>query len=719
MNTLNLDLEHCFGIKKLEHSFVFSQSNTQLIYASNGVMKTSFAETFIELSKGKTPTDRLFGKPTRCEVLVDGTGISKDFIHVVKSFESSINTSQSQTRLLVDQERKDEYDGIITDIAEQKRRLIVELNRTSGVKKDDLESTLLVDFGVKSIFEILREFVASKESGLEYEIKYTEVINKDVLEFLKKPNVQSNIEKYFDKYTALLENSKAFKKGVFNPTQADNVSAALKKENYFAAEHKIKLNGVEEEFNSQEELNQYLLKEREEILNDNELLAIEKSIKKVAVKTLQQIIEKYPIVPYLKDIPSLKKKIWYRYFNLERGKIQLLVDQYDQSEQRLSEIEDEAKSQTPAWQDVIDKFKQRFFVPFDVRIENKAESILGREVPNISFVFTDEESGAECTKKQNELEGAVLSQGERRAMYLMNVLFEIEARKSDSKNTLFIFDDVADSFDYKNKYAIVEYLRELTTEDGFHQIILTHNYDFYRTIFSRVLSGHAKYHCSFSAIKTSDGIDLVDFGGRKYNNPFEQWKSNLHEVANLVSSIPFVRNIIEFSEGDSHADFVMLTSLLHMKDNTPSIKVSEIKDVFDRHVSTQRIDELDQEALVLDLIQSQAKTYSQEDIPTEINLEHKIVLSIGIRLLAEEYMWSKVSDKRPISSNQTGKLLRRFKSDYPNDHGEQKSTLEKVNLITAENIHLNSFMFEPLIDLSINHLQELYKEVETNCPIAP
>jgi hypothetical protein len=107
MNTLNLDLEHCFGIKKLEHSFVFSQSNTQLIYASNGVMKTSFAETFIELSKGKTPTDRLFGKPTRCEVLVDGTGISKDFIHVVKSFESSINTSQSQTRLLVDQERKD------------------------------------------------------------------------------------------------------------------------------------------------------------------------------------------------------------------------------------------------------------------------------------------------------------------------------------------------------------------------------------------------------------------------------------------------------------------------------------------------------------------------------------------------------------------------------------------------------------------------------------
>lgn len=716
MNTLTLALENCFGINQLQHTFDFSNSNTQLVYASNGVMKTSFAETFTELSGGKMPIDRLFGKPTSCNVLVDETEINKDFIHVVKSFES-LNTSQSQTRLLVDQERKAEYDGIIASISESKRKLIIELNHKSGVKKEMLEQTLLNDFNEKDVFKVLKEFINSDEQALDYEIRYEDIINKDVLDFLSKPKVQANIDKYFEKYTNLLEKSKAFKKGIFNPNQAENVSRSLQKENYFAAEHKIKLNGVDEEFVDLDSLNSFFIKEREEILGDQDLMAIEKEIKKVAVKNLQQILERYPIVSELKDIKSFKKRLWYRYFNEERLGIEFLISDFDKSEKRLAEIEEEARSQSPAWQDVIDKFKQRFFVPFDVRIENKAESILGREVPNISFVFTDKETGKECAKKQSELEGSVLSQGERRAMYLMNVLFEIQARRSDSHSTLFIFDDVADSFDYKNKYAIVEYLRELTFEPNFYQIILTHNYDFYRTIFSRVLSGHARFHCSFSAVRTNSTIALVDFGGRKYDNPFEQWKNNLQELPNFISSIPFVRNIIEYSEGQGHADFVKLTSLLHMKSDTPTLKVSDIKSVFDRHVTANGLDKLDQNAQVLGLIKTLSKTYSEEDIPTEINLEHKIVLSIGVRLLAEDYMWSKVSDKRPINSSQTGKLLRRYKHDFPNDHEVQISTLEKVNLITAENIHLNSFMFEPLIDLSINHLQELYKEVETNCPV--
>ena len=35
---------------------------------------------------------------------------------------------------------------------------------------------------------------------------------------------------------------------------------------------------------------------------------------------------------------------------------------------------------------------------------------------------------------------------------------------------------------------------------------------------------------------------------------------------------------------------------------------------------------------------------------------------------------------------------------------------EKVNMMTPEFIHINSFMYEPLIDLSIHHLVNLYNE---------
>ena len=37
--------------------------------------------------------------------------------------------------------------------------------------------------------------------------------------------------------------------------------------------------------------------------------------------------------------------------------------------------------------------------------------------------------------------------------------------------------------------------------------------------------------------------------------------------------------------------------------------------------------------------------------------------------------------------------------------------LEKVNIMTPENIHLNSFMYEPILDMDIVELLNLYKIV--------
>ena len=46
MDTLKIDFENCFGIGKFNHEFDFKKSKTFLIYAPNGMMKTSFAKTF-------------------------------------------------------------------------------------------------------------------------------------------------------------------------------------------------------------------------------------------------------------------------------------------------------------------------------------------------------------------------------------------------------------------------------------------------------------------------------------------------------------------------------------------------------------------------------------------------------------------------------------------------------------------------------------------------
>ena len=94
-----------------------------------------------------------------------------------------------------------------------------------------------------------------------------------------------------------------------------------------------------------------------------------------------------------------------------------------------------------------------------------------------------------------------------------------------------------------------------------------------------------------------------------------------------------------------------------------------------------------------------------------ISLENKIVLSICIRILTEEYLLNTCQiDGSNISRNQTSELIARFKKKHPTELSTIK-VLNSVNLMTPENIHVNTFMYEPLIDMSAEHLIGLYKSV--------
>jgi hypothetical protein len=63
-----------------------------------------------------------------------------------------------------------------------------------------------------------------------------------------------------------------------------------------------------------------------------------------------------------------------------------------------------------------------------------------------------------------------------------------------------------------------------------------------------------------------------------------------------------------------------------------------------------------------------------------------------------------------IETVQTRKLFEKFRDMFPEEIDNIK-TLDKVNLMTPENIHLNSFMYEPILDMANNHLRALYSEV--------
>ena len=63
-----------------------------------------------------------------------------------------------------------------------------------------------------------------------------------------------------------------------------------------------------------------------------------------------------------------------------------------------------------------------------------------------------------------------------------------------------------------------------------------------------------------------------------------------------------------------------------------------------------------------------------------------------------------------IEANQTTRLLKEYRQLFPADK-VAIGVLQRVALMTPENIHLNSFMYEPILDMSDDHLRKLYVDV--------
>ena len=179
----------------------------------------------------------------------------------------------------------------------------------------------------------------------------------------------------------------------------------------------------------------------------------------------------------------------------------------------------------------------------------------------------------------------------------------------------------------------------------------------------------------------------------------------------LIASVPFVRNIAEFS--GYQANFIKLTSLLHLKDDTHTITVSTLETIFKEILVDKASLVLSNPAKkVLDLIFETADKILV-DTSEVIDLENKVVLAIGIRLRAEQFMIAKIADDifwKGITKNQTQALYKKFVEKFSGEP-EAIKLLEDVNLMTPENIHLNSFMYEPILDMSNEHLKLLYDNI--------
>lgn len=500
MKKLNINFENCFGIGDLKHEFKFEElkSNTFLIYAPNGTMKTSFARTFDVVSKNepkKNPCDRIYtNKNSKYDILVDDSIMNSENILVLNAEDNSFDASNKVSSFLASKELKKQYDEIYKDLNNQKSEYLKRLKTVS--QSTDCETELVNSFSENSLntfFEVvLKEKDNLKPTIEKYNFKYNDVFDKksNVKKFLEKS--QPILDQYISDYKKLLSESSFFKQtgnNSFGTYQANEILKSIEDNSFFEAGHKFVLEDGTE-INNSESLKVIVEAEIDKIINDVKLKqSFDKIDKAIAANTelrsFKKVVEKDNLILVeLKDYDGFQKKVWINYLSQIKSESEELAEYYREKKVALEKIIKEAKKEFLLWESIIKTFNSRFYVPYKVILTNHDDVILKQETASLEFDYTIKNEEPVRQKKDNLL--SVLSKGEQRAYFILQFLFEIESRKSNAENNIIIFDDIADSFDYKNKFAIIEYIKDLHLSNTFKMIILTHNFDFYRTIASRL-----------------------------------------------------------------------------------------------------------------------------------------------------------------------------------------------------------------------------------------
>lgn len=230
------------------------------------------------------------------------------------------------------------------------------------------------------------------------------------------------------------------------------------------------------------------------------------------------------------------------------------------------------------------------------------------------------------------------------------------------------------------------------------------------------------------ALDTKDLKDAVENYIRRYNELlaastyFKKGTFDYFNAGQIAKSLAangffdakhicFLRNLIEMTTGEDDDNYKSLTAMLHWKGESAKLKISDLDAIYNDLCKAKGAS-VNSGRLVYEVIGEEADACLNE--PAGLNLENKIVLAMATRLSAERFMIGKINDDKFVSeikANQTQALISKFKAKFPAE-AAAIGCLDRVALMTPENIHVNSFMYEPIVDMSDEHLKRLYRDAK-------
>ncbi|MBU1142347.1 MAG: hypothetical protein KKH92_01740 [Firmicutes bacterium] len=698
-----LKFHNAFGIKSLKVNLPGSNHILKncSIYASNGVFKTSFSRTLDFLAKGNIDSieDRLTGVKFSYDIQVGDESIDNHFSSILvfsKDIYDIINLtdmSNPLTKLTANNEDINRLLNIEKKYKEYKSDFEKTI-KSSGYTPDFIYNLFEVqdpDRNISSFIEFLIKLSKSDVIPGVDKLK-SKTLTSKVGDALDKSDIQKKFKSYSDYINKKL--SSIFFDDKFNDNTVFGFVKSLESTNFINAE-----------------------KKRFIVVNDVPYHSLE-SFKTVVDNKLKEIIDdpqiKEMITEFEKDLgtsqPANDIKIQIRedteiakLYSLGRKPLvlasikQFLTSEIDNDIQMLVQLRDEidkviaaSESRITNFESALKIFRNRFNSIFTVSIKDKGLTVLGMRAPTLIFTHDSEPS---IDVEESKL-SSILSSGEKTTLNIIKFIVEYELIKN--KNPIIILDDIIETFDYANRYAFMQYINDMI-KDKANVILLSHNYEFYRSSIKR---------CNLSplvaTLNRSNKTVYITKNKKLLFNPYIS--SEAQSMDRLIFAVPFAREISILTGKPEN----LFLPYLHYKQETSQKLMSDLYLAVNSIFANAIIENVSAENYFIKLI-TLCNSYSQAEFDS-FDIEAKIVLSIGIRLLLEKLIikddYSKIED---INENQTVVLIDKYRDIMVNEFVE---LCDEVCLITPEFIHVNSFMYEPLIDIDPYKLKNLYIKIK-------
>lgn len=702
MNELIINkMENAFGIKKMS---INVQNGKQLknvvIYAPNGTFKTSFAKTFDSLSKNERVFDRLTGEDLKYDCYIGSQKVSDS---VLKD-NMIVFSREIMDGISFDKELQDEL-ARITTINYKSNELSLLNNKLEKLYDNMtrvIKSLKIKEEDFMNIIGCKNETKIDKIIYFLNSIKNAAVLENDNLVetkqlFSKAYTIIDNSEfqnkiKEFKNIIAREDESGFFTNGftISNALQfvkAVNTTSFLSKDD----ERIIKIGGLE--FTDSMSLEIFINKKVSEVTNTEDGKKFYEFIDKEIGKSKTALELKSHLkndVRYLDLLSHTRKEIILSSAKKLCQDIDQEIKETTELKYEIESLSNEANKQITIFEKAIEIFNNRFNPVFITKIENKKSIYLEHSFPQIVFYHKRNEK---AEKSLQEI-STILSSGERTALNVIKFIVKYESIKNN--NPVIILDDVVETFDYGNRYAFLRYIQDLKSLDC-NIIVLSNNYDFFRTVCSRanLTPLAATMNKDYSINITSNKHLLLKFDSIK----------NISTADKLIFSIPFARETDEL-RGGKHKDFY--DTIFHYNKASSQLHIKRVISILSEF--SRKIDYSDERnPKFIDILYDECEKIIRKcNDPFEI--KPKIILALGIRIKCEQLIIGKnFTILNNINKNQTKVLYEKNKDLFKDSFSE---IMDEILVATPEFLHLNAFMYEPLIDINPDRLIHIYEKLK-------